>query len=631
MKKYLIIFALLFSVTAKSQTGCPLYSGINAWNTCINNTLINGANGGGTKLQVAMWLDTIAKYALLNTSSVSSFNTRTGAVSLTSGDVTTALGYTPVTNARTLTINGVTFDLSANRSWTISTLTSPLTTKGDVWVYGTADTRLPVGTDGQVLTAASGAVRGVQWSTPSSGTVTNVSGTTNRISVSSGTTTPVIDIDVNYAGQSSINTLGTITTGTWNGTAINLASYVTGNLSVLNLNGGLSAGATTFWRGDGTWATPAINSVSGVLSPIKGGTGVSNNALSTITISGAFGTTFTVTGTTSVTLPTSGTLVNTAVTTLSSLASIGTITTGVWNGTALTSAFVGSLTGGQVGISGLSATGTPSSSTYLRGDNTWATISGGMSNPMNTTGDVIYSSDNSGTPARLGIGSNNKFMTVISGLPAWSTSTIPTSAGATSGKILKSDGTNYILSTATFSDAPSTAGKIMVSDGTNWITSTTTFPNASATSRKKIVSDGTNWVASTETWATPSTASNFLMSDGTNWTSVSFQQYTSASNYTTSTTITSADCRTIFYKITAQAGALLFNNPTGTFCDGQILLIAIKDNGTARALTYGSNFRAGSSLTPLLATTTISKWAYLQFIYNSTDTKWDYIGAPNGF
>jgi hypothetical protein len=40
--------------------------------------------------------------------------------SITSSDVTTALGYIPVTNARTLTINGTAYDLTADRSWTIT-------------------------------------------------------------------------------------------------------------------------------------------------------------------------------------------------------------------------------------------------------------------------------------------------------------------------------------------------------------------------------------------------------------------------------------------------------------------------------------------------------------------------------
>lgn len=47
-----------------------------------------------------------------------------------------------------------------------------------------------------------------------------------------------------------------------------------------------------------------------------------------------------------------------------------------------------------------------------------------VTNPMATTGDIIYSSNNSGTPARLGVGLTNHPLIVTGGVPAWNTKMI---------------------------------------------------------------------------------------------------------------------------------------------------------------------------------------------------------------
>ena len=127
--------------------------------------------------------------------------------------------------------------------WDSAGSASPLTTKGDIFTYAAADARLPVGTNGYILSANSSESTGLEWIANTTGTVTSVSGTSNRIS-STGGATPVIDIDAAYVGQTSITTLGTIGTGTWQGTTIAVdqggtgqTSYTDGQLLIGNSTG----------------------------------------------------------------------------------------------------------------------------------------------------------------------------------------------------------------------------------------------------------------------------------------------------------------------------------------------------------------------------------------------------------
>ena len=80
--------------------------------------------------------------------------------------------------------------------------------------------------------------------------------------------------------------------------------------------------------------------------------------------------------------------------------------------------------------------------TYYTGS-AWANLdTTGMTNPMTTTGDTIYSSSGS-TPARLGIGSTGQVLTVAGGVPTWAAAS---SGGMTLLSTTTLSGTSTLIS-----------------------------------------------------------------------------------------------------------------------------------------------------------------------------------------
>jgi len=110
------------------------------------------------------------------------------------------------------------------------------------------------------------------------GNTLNVVGTTDRISVSSD----AVDIASTYAGQSTITTLGTITTGVWNGTDVAVADGGTGASDAATARTNLGIKTTA---GAVTTTTSALARIA------KQGCAASSTGVSTTTVTHNFGTT----------------------------------------------------------------------------------------------------------------------------------------------------------------------------------------------------------------------------------------------------------------------------------------------------------------------------------------------------
>jgi hypothetical protein len=134
------------------------------------------------------------------------------------GDAPTAHAHEGTAILSTGEIGGTKFlreDGDGTCSWqTVAGGSSPLTTKGDVYTYSTVDARLPVGTDGQVLSADSAETTGLKWIAAGGGGGWDVND----------------DIDSNY-GQ-GVGTLDSVTSGKYNtAIGVNAGTAVTSGQS----------------------------------------------------------------------------------------------------------------------------------------------------------------------------------------------------------------------------------------------------------------------------------------------------------------------------------------------------------------------------------------------------------------
>jgi hypothetical protein len=219
--------AFLTLSSTQTITGDKTFSG---------NLIAVTQTGSDNSTKVATTAFVTSKLSNL-TNVVNTFNTRTGNVTLTSSDVTTALAYTPLTNTNpsvtgTLAVSGdttITGNLTVNG--TTVTINSTTVNVDDKNIeLGAVATPTDTTADGGGITLKGATDKTINWFSATgawtlSENVTIASGKEYRINGVSVLTSSALGSGIT---GSSLTSVGTIATGTWQGTAVGLAYGGTG-------------------------------------------------------------------------------------------------------------------------------------------------------------------------------------------------------------------------------------------------------------------------------------------------------------------------------------------------------------------------------------------------------------------